>query len=309
MFLAPSPSGSVSVYASSDATDEEHNNVNVCVGLYSGADSSYSMYKSNCFDLMGSKCSVEWSSECDQYVNNLTSKQEASLFLQTIQANKLPLSSSASCRLQPHPFVSKERIVAGMNAFQTEDNTYLPTPCYQSDYLEHQRRSYEKQVEHKERHALRQKEAVLQHQQRLHKEKRIMASESPSMEVEERPRRMASSDPLYQKQFRSEQQHQDRLQRVVSTLSPASDSLSPSSSSESVPQDSSPISSSGSESSPSSSVSPSDSLYDASNSLALVSSSPSVTESSEVDNNSSEEFYKKLTDVTEGCEKLCSVPL
>ena len=155
MFMASSSSGT---YQSQPDLDETKKNIGICIGTYSGSDSNYAMHKANCFDLMVSTCSVQWNESCDLYVAQ-SNPPQAALFRQATKQG-IPLSSRNSCRLTSQPNVPTERIVMGMNSFLTEDDTTMPTSCYQSTFLEHKKREWLKQLEYEQRIKHRQSEQV-----------------------------------------------------------------------------------------------------------------------------------------------------
>ena len=149
MFMASSSQSSGS-YNAHVNPDDSVKNIDVCIGGYSGSDSNYAMHKSNCFDLMVSTCSVQWSDKCDLYVSQCN-PQQASLFQQAVKPPSVPLSSRNTCRLTTPSHIPTQRIVMGMNSFVTEDNTTVPTSCYQSTFLEHKKKEWLKQLEYEQR--------------------------------------------------------------------------------------------------------------------------------------------------------------
>ena len=60
-----------------------YNNIKVCTGSYSGSDSNYQTYKSNCHQLMSDKCSLTWDQDCSLYQKQLN-HNESNLFLKTV---------------------------------------------------------------------------------------------------------------------------------------------------------------------------------------------------------------------------------
>ena len=159
--------------------DQENQNVSVCLGNFSGSGAEYNMYKANCFDLMVSKCSSKWTSECDIYISNTNSKQ-AELFINTVASHSsVPVTSQNSCKLTGFPNIETERIVMGMNTFKTEDNTYMPMSCYQSTFLEQKKKSLIKNQEHEERKRKQRIDYEERMRKRMDMEKVIIEHESP----------------------------------------------------------------------------------------------------------------------------------
>jgi hypothetical protein len=108
----------------------ESKNVDVCLGGFSGSDSNYSMYKSNCFDLMKERCSVEWDDKCDQYVKNTNPKEEE-LFKSSITQQKTPMSMTTSCYQSINPMIPNQRVQYGINP-QYYHGIPVPVSCYNS---------------------------------------------------------------------------------------------------------------------------------------------------------------------------------
>lgn len=152
MFLSSSSSVVKENYHAPPIGDEEQQNMSVCIGTFSGASSSYNMYKSNCFDLMVNSCSTKWTPECDAYIANSSNTKQTELFLNTVASyGKQPVSSTNSCNVSGHSHNANQRIVMGMNTFQTDDETYVPLSCYQSTFLEQKKRNLIKKQEFEER--------------------------------------------------------------------------------------------------------------------------------------------------------------
>jgi len=160
--------------------DEEQQNLAVCLGTFSGSGAEYNTYKANCFDLMVSACASKWTTECDIYISNTNAKQ-AELFMNTVASHSsVPLTSKNSCKLGGFPNIEKERIVMGMNTFQTEDNTYMPMSCYQSTFLEQKKRNIMKRQEYEERKRKQRSDYEERMKQRMEAERVIIKHESPS---------------------------------------------------------------------------------------------------------------------------------
>jgi transcriptional regulator with GAF, ATPase, and Fis domain len=84
MYLATSSPNGYRNYVNQDQNNNMNKNIQVCAGEFSGSDSSYQQYKSNCYSLMSEKCSTNWDQSCTSYVNNSNDK-EAKLFLQNVK--------------------------------------------------------------------------------------------------------------------------------------------------------------------------------------------------------------------------------
>jgi hypothetical protein len=108
----------------------ESKNINVCLGGFSGSDSNYAMYKSNCFDLMKEHCSVEWDDKCDQYVKNTNPKEEE-LFKSSISQQKTPMSMTTSCYQSIHPMIPNQHVQYGINP-QYYHGVPVPVSCNNS---------------------------------------------------------------------------------------------------------------------------------------------------------------------------------
>ena len=273
MFLASSSQSSGS-YNSHINPDDSVKNIDVCLGGYSGSDSNYAMHKANCFDLMVSTCSVQWSDKCDVYVSQ-SNPQQASLFQQAVKPHSIPLSSHNTCRLTTSSHIPTQRIVMGMNSFVLEDNTTMPTSCYQSTFLEHKKREWLKHLEYEQRHKQRQS---------------IQRQDKHTYSVPQ---------PL--------KRHVDIREVIFSPSSSSPNSSLPSSSADSSSPSSSPSSSSPS-SSPSSS-SPSSSPSSSSPESSPVGLSSLLDESATVPiHDQNPDFYSSITNVTHAsCNKTCDV--
>lgn len=195
MFLASASDFKSQYYQSPNVPDRETDNINVCIGLYSGADSNYSSYRSNCFDLMVSRCSLEWSKDCDLYIKTLPYGQ-VDLFHQTIRSRKIPLSTVQNCRLSSQPYFPRERVVMGANTFQMEDGTYYPTPCHQSTFLEHKRKEFELNYEKEKKLQTKRDEMNAIIDNRLQKERKIQQESPPVYNELDKPQ-----SPIEEVQF------------------------------------------------------------------------------------------------------------
>lgn len=284
MFLSSSSSVVKENYHAPPIGDEERQNMSVCIGTFSGANSSYNMYKSNCFDLMVQSCSTKWTPECDAYIANSSNTKQTELFLNTVASyGKQPVSSTNSCNVSGHSHNANQRIVMGMNTFQTDDDTVVPLSCYQSTFFEQKKRSLIKKQEYEERKRAQRMEHELQFKKQLQLERvRIDKEEQSSM----------SADTLI-----------NSTTTISSETSPNSSEVSPISSEVSQNSEVSPISS---ETSPiSSEVSP------ISSETTTSSSSPKVHNKN--DNVSKptvqkKSFYDSITDVgTAPCSKTCEI--
>lgn len=67
-----------------DVQENVQENVQVCAGTFSGSNSNYFPYKSNCFSLMTDRCSKQWDNSCSLYVNDIND-QEARIFMKSMQ--------------------------------------------------------------------------------------------------------------------------------------------------------------------------------------------------------------------------------
>ena len=172
MFLS-TVSNHTSNYHSTEIVDEEKHNIDICTGLFSGSGSNYSMYKSNCFDLMVNKCSVQIDDQCKKYMNQLNQK-EYEMFTNTITKNKIPMSYD-NCKIVSHPYLPNEIMVMGMNSYQSVDNTYFPTSCNKSIFLQKSQDEYEASLHD----TVKNNNSRLMLEQRLVQEKRVIQSESP----------------------------------------------------------------------------------------------------------------------------------
>jgi hypothetical protein len=172
MFLSSSSSVVKENYHAPPIGNEEQQNLSVCIGTFSGANSSYNMYKSNCFDLMVQSCSTKWTPECDAYIANSSNTKQTELFLNTVASyGKQPVSSTNSCNVYGHSHNANQRIVMGMNTFQTDDDTYVPLSCYQSTFFEQKKRSLIKKQEYEERKRAQRMEHELQFKKQLQLER------------------------------------------------------------------------------------------------------------------------------------------
>jgi hypothetical protein len=85
MYLSTSSSNGLMNYVPHQETDQDINkNIQVCTGGFSGSDSNYYTYKSNCYPLMTQRCSIEWDNSCASYLNQIND-QEARLFLNSVK--------------------------------------------------------------------------------------------------------------------------------------------------------------------------------------------------------------------------------
>ena len=100
MYLATSSPNGYRNYVNQDQDKNINKNIQVCAGEFSGADSSYHQYKSNCYSLMSDKCSKNWDESCTSYVNN-SNDQEAKLFLQNVKGNPSKITIHPSNQMQP----------------------------------------------------------------------------------------------------------------------------------------------------------------------------------------------------------------
>ena len=83
MYLVTSSSSERSYVNQDQPTKNVSQQLEVCLGGFSGSNSNYSTYKSNCFSVMKERCSQEWDSSCSTYIQN-SNYGEAQLFLQSV---------------------------------------------------------------------------------------------------------------------------------------------------------------------------------------------------------------------------------
>jgi hypothetical protein len=134
MYLSPQQSyeeGEYFSYPLSNAIRQD--NVRTCLpGGFSGSGPEYSMYKSNCFDLMAQQCATEWGAACDAYHSNLNLNEQA-LFKQMVARRNAPgmLASNNNCARSSHTIVPGQTMMYGMNPMQGGDclSPMRVTPC------------------------------------------------------------------------------------------------------------------------------------------------------------------------------------
>ena len=109
MFLSHQDSYDMN-YQSYETSSLENNNIQVCLGEFSGSNSNYSMLKSNCFQLMKEKCSNQWDETCDKYVKS-TNPKEAELFRSSIQNMNVPILKNNNCYETKNPYIPSQSLI------------------------------------------------------------------------------------------------------------------------------------------------------------------------------------------------------
>ena len=131
--------------------DEE--NLLVCEGKYSGSDSNYYTYKSNCYPMMSERCAENWDESCDLYLNNANG-QEARLFLNTVQQAR---SVSTPSYAPPQQCVRSVPIAFDyQQRMEMEKQRVQSSLREQYDYVNHLRHAQQRDIEQEHELALHQ---------------------------------------------------------------------------------------------------------------------------------------------------------
>ena len=134
MYLSPQVSDDEGTYFSYPVSPAiRQTNLRTCLpGGFSGSGPEYSMYRSNCLDLMAEECHSKWGPECDAYRSEL-SKGEQEVFAQLIDRRNAPAATSASCHSMRNPIVPGQTVrygmVASIQGTDCKDNIVMPQSC------------------------------------------------------------------------------------------------------------------------------------------------------------------------------------
>jgi hypothetical protein len=134
MYLSPQVSDDEGTYFSYPVSPAiRQTNLRTCLpGGFSGSGPEYSMYRSNCLDLMAEECHSKWGPECDAYRSEL-SKGEQEVFAQLIDRRNAPAATSASCHSMRNPIVPGQTVrygmVASIQGTDCKDDIVMPQSC------------------------------------------------------------------------------------------------------------------------------------------------------------------------------------
>ena len=132
MYLSPQVSDDEGTYFSYPVSAGiRQTNIRTCLpGGFSGSGPEYSMYRSNCLDLMAEECGTKWGPECDAYHSNL-SKGEQEVLDQLIDRRNAP--GVSSCVRGANPIVPGQTVrycMAPMiQGTGCQDNIVMPQSC------------------------------------------------------------------------------------------------------------------------------------------------------------------------------------
>jgi hypothetical protein len=140
MYLSTHGTGERNYMFQDTVDDDIQDNVRVCAGTFSGSNSNYFPYKSNCFSLMTDRCAKQWDESCSLYVNDIND-QEARIFMKSMQprtyvhvAPSIPPYQMGRIESNDQPYRQMQYDNIKLKQAQ-QQQPYIPLSLYQPDEI------------------------------------------------------------------------------------------------------------------------------------------------------------------------------